>query len=136
MAFTNKAEMASFYGSFYGRSAGVAFVLDDVPPQYRSLGVYAEFWGEGDDGYREEMVADAPSDVRRDLAMAVLWQHLDISVNWLGGPHPDSSKLPEAYFAYSNLIAAAESAHFLEKKQGWDWKPQSRYTPPGSPIVS
>jgi hypothetical protein len=129
MALASRTDMQALYGNFYACGAGIDIDAADVPPAYRNLARYASFWGIGDDWSREELVAKAPSVVRRDLAMAVLGRHHDMFVSWLGGPESYGPHFSKAYLAYTHLIMAAEAAHITEQRAGWDWKP-TPYRPP------
>lgn len=129
MPSKSTSEMTGLYKDFFAANSNADFDEADVPTEYRDLSLYARFWGVGDDWIREELVAKAPPNVRRELAMAVLGRHLSMLVTWLGGHESKGPTFSKAYIAYTNLIMAAEDAHFREKRAGWDWKP-STYSQP------
>ncbi len=99
----SKRDLASFYGDFYARSARAKINDKKLSRDLVPLLPYAEFWGQGDDVLRSEMINDAPPLVRQNLAMAVR-QHLKPLESWLTASSP--TRPSKEYFAFTNLIMA------------------------------
>ena len=97
------------YGAFYDKSPRVRLDRHKVPERYWPLLHYAEFWGITDDGYREELVNQAPPAVAANLKQVVA--ALDAELNeWLAGPDASKPKLILEYVAFVAMTMAAYSA--------------------------
>jgi hypothetical protein len=81
----------------------------DVPEEFQDVIPYAELWGVGDDGTRDNLVDRAPATVLENLVHVVvpLGDRLD---PWLAGPEASGPSYTDAYVAFSCLRMAAEYA--------------------------
>lgn len=92
------------YGNFFERRTEP---LDEqkVPRPFQPLIPYAEIWGVKDDGYRDELVEDAPSAAKADLL--ALGDEYDNQFDpWLAGPESYSRNPSAEYLAFSNMRLA------------------------------
>lgn len=96
------------YGSFYHYGGKIRLEPLYVPEACRPLLPYAEFWGVEDDWTREDLVEQAPRDVRENLRLVVAAfdPFLD---EWLAGPEADEEELSREYLAFTALRRAADS---------------------------
>ena len=101
--------MKRFYGPFYERGAGLHLDRRNVPEEFWCLIPYAEFWGIGDDKDRENLVSDAPAEVRDNLA-AIFAAYRYPWNAWLGGPAADITPISDEYAAFTELFMAADYA--------------------------
>jgi hypothetical protein len=104
---TSRAEMKRLYGSFYYASPRVRVDRRNVPRNLWPLVRYARFWGILDDCVREDLVRQAPAEVRRNLKAVLLASQAEL-MEWLAGPDADSAACCEEYFAFSALGMAAD----------------------------
>jgi hypothetical protein len=102
-------EMQAWYGPFYDQSPGQRLDSSRVPQELRLLLPYAEFWGILDDWSREDLVAAAPVEVRKNLATIVTRFGGQFD-DWLAGPEADSEVFSDEYVAFSALRMAADFA--------------------------
>lgn len=103
-------EMQACYGPFYEQGARQALDAANVPESLRPLLPYAAFWGISDDWTREDLVADAPEEVKRNLVDVV--QRFDDEFDeWLAGPEADSPPFTREYIAYTTMRMAADVAY-------------------------
>lgn len=102
-------EMRDWYGPFYDQSPGQDLDPSKVPQGMRLLLPYAEFWGILDDWSREDLVAAAPVEVRKNLATIVTRFGGQFD-DWLAGPEADSEVFSDEYVAFSALRMAADVA--------------------------
>jgi hypothetical protein len=102
-------EMQQRYGSFYRSSPMARLDRIKVPEEFWPLLPYAEFWGIADDWTREDLVKNAPPDVRENLkrVVAAFDNALD---EWLAGPEADSPNPTDAYIAFCAMGMAADYA--------------------------
>jgi hypothetical protein len=89
---------------------------DAVPEQVRVLIPWAERWGIGDDGYRDEAVENATSGELADLLDALAGPAGDAMYDWLAGPAADAPVTDE-YAAFSALAMAADLANVVQKQR-------------------
>lgn len=105
--------MREMYGAFYLKRDSIVeepmpkLDRNKIPEGYWPLIPYAEFWGVGDDCWREELVDKAPTAVRKNLHAAVESFDLD---PWLCGPENEAPKLSDEYVAFTNMLMASDSA--------------------------
>jgi hypothetical protein len=76
-----------------------------VPQDLRLLIPYAEFWGIPDDGYRIELVLQAPPEIFREFR-EVVSKHEAILLKWLAGPEADADMPTDEYVAFSAMLLA------------------------------
>jgi hypothetical protein len=96
-------EMLDYYGAFYSKGTRTTIDKMKLPPSLRALYAYAEFWGEPDDEFRADLIADAPAHVRENLAHAVR-KHLPLVERWLN--EIASDRPSREYVALNNLLVA------------------------------
>jgi hypothetical protein len=97
--------------------APVAVDANDVPEALRFLIPFAERWGVGDDGYRDEAVMLASSEERQAVIDAVSHAPDDELSGWLAGPESRSTKPTEAYLHFTCLLMACDLARLLEERR-------------------
>ena len=102
-------EMQVWYGEFYEQGSRQNLNAANVPEGLRQLLPYAAFWGISDDWTREDLVAAAPEDVKRNLASLVN-RFDDQFDDWLAGPEADSPPFSREYIAFTALRMAADMA--------------------------
>ena len=103
-------EMQAWYGPFYEQGSRQTLDAANVPESLRPLLPYAAFWGISDDWTREDLVADAPEEVKRNLVDVV--QRFDDEFDeWLAGPEADSPPFTREYIAYTTMRMAADVAY-------------------------
>jgi len=102
-------EMKQWYGHFYDSSPKVRLNRASIAEQFWPLLPYAEFWGIADDWTREDLVKNAPPDVRENLkrVVAAFDNALD---EWLAGPEADSPNPTDEYIAFCAMGMAADYA--------------------------
>lgn len=108
-------ELRTKYGPFFAvgqrlrRDAGglpsIPLRPEKVPPAFRALIPYAEFWGIADDGYREELAETAPPEVWADFRRTVS-EYEPALTEWLGGPEADQVPPTDEYVAFSAMSMA------------------------------
>jgi hypothetical protein len=107
MPILTSQQMRQHYGAFYDRTPKLKLDKGNVPHELWPLLPYAEFWGVADDFMREELVDEAPVDIRTNLKRAVLANE-DALEHWLAGPEADSSTLTKEYIAFAAMFRAAD----------------------------
>ena len=103
------------YGAFFSlgqklrRDAGESEVgrlrRDRIPEKLWPLIPYAEFWGIPDDGFREELVEQAPPEILRGLREAVS-KHIASLLEWLAGHEAAKATPSNEYVAFSAMLMA------------------------------
>jgi len=99
-----REELKKRYGGFFERRTEQ---LDEtrVPLAFRPLIPYAEVWGVGDDGFRDELVRGAPPAAKADLL--ALGGEFDAPLDsWLAGPESYSRPLSAEYLAFTHMRMA------------------------------
>jgi len=95
-------EIKKRYGSFYHASPRLDLDKHKVPEEYWPLLPYAEFWGLSDDSDREDLINQAPHDIRKNLKEVVA--AFDVVLDeWLAGPEADNPKPTLEYVAFSAM---------------------------------
>lgn len=88
-----------------------------VPSELRSLLPWAERWGIGDDGYREEAIESATTDDLAALARCLDDVPDETITNWLTGPDSRAKPLSAEYLAITCLTMAVHSAKASLKRR-------------------
>src|SRR3954452_12666762 len=73
-----------------------------------SYSPYAEFWGMADDWAREELIRNAPPNVRANLKQVIATYDLALD-EWLGGPEAHNREPSGEYVAFSAMRIAGYS---------------------------
>jgi len=102
-------QLQKYYGRFYLRSSKLILDRRYVPKELWPLIPYAEFWGTTDEVTREELVEQAPTEIRQNLKQVVFAFKADWDA-WLAGPDAKSRTPTNEYVAFSTLVMAAYSA--------------------------
>lgn len=100
-------QMRQLYGDFYKRGAHHRLDRSKVPRKLWPLITYAEFWGVEDDWAREDLVDDAPAEIKHNLKQVVESYDDDFD-DWLAGPEADDDPLSDEYIAFTTLRMAAD----------------------------
>lgn len=119
-----REELASAYPALVAipRAIGLAppaISGEEVPEEFREIIPYAELWGVGDDGTRDDLVDRAPTAVLQNLVDVVV--PLDDALDpWLAGPEASGPMFTDAYVAFSCLRLAADyAASRLQERGSW-----------------
>lgn len=99
-------EMRRRYGLTAENVPAVDFSPDDVPARLRDLVPLAKKWGINDDLIREDLVARAAPEDRRELKAAVSAVEDELD-DWLAGPE-GSGPPTDAYLAFTAMRLAAD----------------------------
>lgn len=98
--------LAERYGAFYEVRVG-PLEPAQIPEPVRDLAPYAEVWGVGDDGDRDELVEAAPDVARADLKAIFASRDAQLE-DWLAGPAADGPEYSPEYVAFVNMMMAYE----------------------------
>lgn len=90
----------------------------NVPSELSPLLPWAERWGIGDDGAREEAVDEAPLEDLEALAHCLDSVPDDVLVGWLAGPESENPHPTLEYLAITCLTMAVHSARAYLKRRG------------------
>lgn len=101
------AHMRQMYGGFFERSPKVSVDKDRVPSELWPLIPYAEFWGIADDWAREDLVQQAPEEVKENLKAVLNAFNAALDV-WLAGPEADLPTPSREYIAFSAMRMASD----------------------------
>lgn len=99
-------EIRQRYGDFYDRSPQLQLDKGAIPERFWPLIPYAEFWGIADDVTREELVIQAPFEVKRNFRDVITNLNADLN-EWLAGPEADNPDPSPEYVAFSAMRMAA-----------------------------
>jgi len=95
------------YGSFFEKSPGVKIDSSRVPQDLLPLVAYAMFWGITDDLVRENLVREAPEDIKANLKKVVA-QFDDALDAWLAGDEAENPRPSSEYLAYPAMGMASD----------------------------
>ncbi len=102
-----REKMAKIYGAFYEDNPKLHLDERNIPENLHAIIHYAEFWGEPDDVFRENLVDNATQEVRDNLK-AVVEEHYSLMEPWLTGPEADSDHPTKEYLAFSAMLIASD----------------------------
>ncbi len=111
------------YGAFFARGqklradAGASEIgrlrRDNIPENLWPLIPYAEFWGVADDGFREELVEQAPPGILQGFR-DVVSKHETKLLEWLAGPEAAKATPNNEYVAFSAMLMAYDYPRHID----------------------